>query len=186
MGVMNISQIGKTSLNDSYFVDTNIWIYQVYYANKGIDDLGNDKMKKLSNYSDFLQRVKQDGGKLYTSPLCLSELGHFIEKQAYNHYKETNSQSSITLKSFRAISDKRQIIVKDIQQAWEDIIYLAEILELNTNQQTGSDLIAAMEDYPLDAYDSIFYLTMKQHNIRNIISDDRDFHPISSIDIYTS
>lgn len=184
MGVMTIEQIGKSLLDEKYFVDTNVWVYQAYFANKVIGaELQEVEKQKLSDYSAFLQKVKQDGGKLYTSSLCLSELGHFIEKQAYQHYKKTNP--SILLKDFRAIQTQRKIILQDIEQAWEDIKSLAEILPFHIESQIGDKMVAEMKKYPLDAYDALFLLTMNQHKITNIISDDRDFHSISYIDIYT-
>lgn len=180
---MQISSIGKAPLNEGYFVDTNIWVYQAYYANKVVEPT-SQVFQKLNDYSDFLQKIKHDGGILYTSPLCLSELGYFIEKQAHQHYKNTHTQ--ISQKEFRAITAQRTIILKDIQQAWEDIKSLAEILPFHTDNQMGDNLIQTMQQYPLDAYDAVFLLTMQKHNIRNIISDDKDFHPISTIDIYTT
>ncbi len=183
MGVMSISSIGKVPLNEKYFIDTNIWVYQAYYANKVIEPT-EDISQKLNGYSEILQKIKQDGGELYTSPLCLSELGYFIEKQAYQHYKKTHN-SHLSQKEFRAIEGQRTQILKDTQQAWEDIKSLAEILPFNTDTQTGDKLIQIMQQYPLDAYDAVFLLTMQKHKITNIISDDKDFHAISSIDIYT-
>lgn len=186
MGVMTISSLGRTTLNEKFFVDTNIWVNVVYIANKAMD-YSQQIRDKLEGYSDFIQRVKQDKGKLYTSALCLSELGHFIERESYKRYKVAHPNID-NLKKFRAIPEQRKIIVNDIEQAWEDIKSLAEILPFTADQTSGNNIVQNIKNYPLDAYDALFLDTMKQYNIQNIISDDKDFQHVADrdeIDIYT-
>lgn len=64
---MQISSIGKAPLNEGYFVDTNIWVYQAYYANKVVEPT-SQVFQKLNDYSDFLQKIKRTMVAYYTHP----------------------------------------------------------------------------------------------------------------------
>lgn len=185
MGFVSISSLGRVKISEKFFVDTNIWVNIVYIANKAID-YPSPNRDKISTYSEFVHRVKQNG-KLYTSALCLSELGHYIERESYKNYQRKYPEID-SIKKFRALPDQRKIIVKDIEQAWDDIKALAEILPFTADESTGDNIIYTLKSHPLDAYDALFLKTMEEHGIKNIISDDKDFYPVADedrIDIYT-
>lgn len=185
MGIMKISSLGRAKISEKFFVDTNIWVNIVYIANKAID-YSSINRDKISTYSEFVQGVKQNG-ELYTSALCLSELGHYIERESYKNYQLKNPQID-SIKKFRALPEQRKIIVNDIEQAWDDIKALAEILPFTADKSTGDGIIYTLKSHPLDAYDALFLKTMEENGIKNIISDDKDFYSVADedrIDIYT-
>ena len=92
MGVMCISQIAKIN-PESYFVDTNIWINCFFHPMKQPIRQTIDKSKK---YLNFFEKITNDGGKIFTSSLCYSELFSAIEKFYWRNFKIGLSE---TLKS---------------------------------------------------------------------------------------
>lgn len=182
MGVMNINNINSSLKGERFFVDTNIWILLTYIASKSFE-LSESIKSKISAYSAFIQKVKEEGGQIYTSSLCLSEIGHVIERKSFENYPNPNK--TIKLKQYRNIQTERDIIVKDIDEVWDEIKSQATVLEHSINQQMGDQLITLLKNAPLDAYDAAFILAMKENRILNIITDDKDFQKVNSIDIYT-
>ncbi|MDP9500355.1 type II toxin-antitoxin system VapC family toxin [Bisgaard Taxon 45] len=175
----------KTHCAGQYFVDTNVWVYYAYMANKSYN-LSKDNQDKLKGYSRFIEKVQEDGGSLFTSSLCLSELANAIERKALEQYNY-NHNTSLNIKQFRTISQERQQIVDDIHTAWCSIKDIATIIEHSISKETGEHIITEIRATPLDAYDAIFLQLIKNKRLTNIITDDKDFQKVSdNIDIYTA
>ncbi|MBE2895736.1 type II toxin-antitoxin system VapC family toxin [Pasteurellaceae bacterium HPA106] len=181
MGIMKISNISKSSLSgQKFFVDTNIWIYQTYVSGAFLSE---HSQKKAIKYSDFIQQVLSNNGKLFTSSLCLSELAHVIEKKSFENYKVNNP--NITLKKFRGIKTEREKVISIVSLAWEDIKSISTIIEINITKDNGNHIIDKLREAPLDAYDAYYLLIMENNKISNILTDDKDFQTVQSIDVYS-
>ena len=181
MCVMYIQQINKLSpKNQKFFVDTNIWIFQSYISGILFDE---NKNEKSAAYSDFIQKVLDSGCQLFTSSLCLSEIGHVIEKKFFKIYKMENP--SVTLKQFRAITQKRNEIISIVKSIWEEINSLSTIIDFSVTKKAGDNMLEKLQEAPLDTYDAQYLLIMEDNKITNILTDDKDFRSVSGIDIYT-
>ena len=86
----------KTLKDQKFFVDTNVWIFNFLYSKKSFD-LEFENKQKMEGYSQFIEDVLENGGQLYTSPLCLTELAYRLENFEYS------SDKNLTLKEFRSI-----------------------------------------------------------------------------------
>lgn len=183
MLINNISR--NTPCSEKYFVDTNVWVYYAYMSNKSYN-LSEDKKNKINNYSRFIEKVVEDGGSLFTSSLCLSELANVIERKALEQYND-NHKTSLNIKLFRKIEQERKQILDDINTAWRSITDIATIIEHSISKETGYHIINEIKAAPLDAYDAIFLQLIKNKKLTNIITDDNDFQNVSDdIDIYTA
>ncbi|HDR1039433.1 TPA: type II toxin-antitoxin system VapC family toxin [Pasteurella multocida] len=184
--LMFINQIPRNiPCSGQYFVDTNVWVYYAYMANKSYN-LSKENQYKINEYSRFIEKVKESGGSLFTSSLCLSELANVIERKALEQYNHNNN-TSLKIKKFREISQERQQIVDDIDTAWCSIKDIATIIEHSISKETGEHIITEIRAAPLDAYDAIFLQLIKNKKLTNIITDDKDFQEVSDhIDIYTA
>ena len=181
MNVMRIGGIKSSLSGEKFFVDTNIWLYQSYVSGAFFSE---HSQEKAANYSDFIQKVLSDNGKLFTSALCLSEVAHVLEKKSFEIYKA--KQHSCTLKQFRAIKTERDKIISVVTDVWEEIKSLSTIIEMNMTIDNGDLILKKLSIAPLDAYDAQYLIMMEKNNISNILTDDKDFRNIASIDVYTS
>ncbi|QQB10155.1 PIN domain-containing protein [Aggregatibacter segnis] len=59
------------------------------------------------------------------------------------------------------------------------------MVEFPINLQAGDSVVEQISSYNIDAYDALFLLAMREHKINNIITDDKDFLNVSSIDVYS-
>lgn len=183
--VMLINEINrKMKCSGKYFVDTNVWVYYAYMAHKAYN-LDETKKNKLDSYTSFIEKIVEDGGELFTSSLCLSELANAIEREALRQYNEIHG-SVLNQKQFRGIGKERAKIISDIEMAWFSIKNVATIIEHSISKKTGDGIITEIKSAPVDAYDAIFLQLIKDQKIINIITDDKDFQKaVEHIDIYT-
>lgn len=182
MGVMCISQIVKIN-PESFFVDTNIWINCFFHPMKQPIRQTIDKSKK---YLNFFEKIAKDGGKIFTSSLCYSELFSAIEKFYWRNFKIDSNLNECTLKSYRkhtSYSRARDEIMDDVDIAWKELSYYAQILAF-----TFDDKLSLSETLKsnslLDAHDAVYLKIMSLNNIKNIITEDSDFNEIKNIDVY--
>lgn len=168
----------KTLKDQKFFVDTNVWIFNFLYSKKSFD-LEFENKQKMEGYSQFIEDVLENGGQLYTSPLCLTELAYRLENFEYS------SDKNLTLKEFRSIKEKRDKVINEIELTWKEIESLVSgVLDLCIDHRTPANMLNEMKSYPLDSYDAMLFMTMKKHKITNLVSDDKDFRQKSDIDVY--
>lgn len=182
MGVMCISQIAKIN-PESYFVDTNIWINCFFHPMKQPIRQTIDKSKK---YLNFFEKITKDGGKIFTSSLCYSELFSAIEKFYLNKFKMDFNLDKCNLKSYRRheiYSQDRGEIMSDVDLVWTELSDYAEILAFTFDNKISLSK-TLKSNFLLDAHDAVYLEIMFMNNIRNIISEDSDFNKIGNIDVY--
>lgn len=180
MNVMRIGSIKSPLSGEKFFVDTNIWLYQSYVSGAFFSE---HSQEKATSYSDFIQKVLSDGGQLFTSSLCLSEVAHVLEKKSFEIYRA--KQPNCTLKQFRAIKTERNKIISAVTDVWEEIKSLSTIIEMNITKDNGDLILKKLNIAPLDSYDAQYLIMMENNKISNILTDDKDFQNIASIDVYT-
>ena len=180
MNVMRIGSIKSPLSGEKFFVDTNIWLYQSYASGAFFSE---HSQEKATSYSDFIQKVLSDGGQLFTSSLCLSEVAHVLEKKSFEIYRA--KQPNCTLKEFRAIKTERNKIISAVADVWEEIKSLSTIIEMNITKDNGDLILKKLNIAPLDSYDAQYLIMMENNKISNILTDDKDFQNIASIDVYT-
>lgn len=179
--ISDIKNISKNAFKgEKIFIDTNIWIFLTFLSTESDDS-------KIRAYSDCMQKIKDVSAEIYTSPLCLNELAHVIERGLLDKYKENNGDNNFNLKQFRNIEKERKEVIDYIETCWQEIqqIYNPIMLPFNITQNYSSQVIAELKVSKIDAYDAIFLHTMRQNKIINILTDDKDFQDVKDIDIYT-
>ncbi|EGQ8316012.1 PIN domain-containing protein [Vibrio cholerae] len=169
---------------DGFFVDTNVWYWTTYVASKSF--LARQPQDyQVDYYPTFIESALENNADLYYSPLTLIELANLIERSEWEIYKAYNSSDNITLKKFRGIPAERSAVLDEIKAAWSSIKSMATELVSDLNSQTSDDFIDTIEKYKIDGYDALYYQIMKHHDVKNIITDDKDFRLINDINFYS-
>lgn len=167
--------------NEHFFIDTNVWIFLTFMSS----EISDHEKNKARYYSEFIQKIKDASSKIYTSPICLTELIHVIERSFLKLYNE-NNKCEFTLKDFRNVKDEREKVIEKIENCWEEVNnYEPIILPFNIQNNYTDKIINELKSSKLDSYDVILLHTMRTHKIKNILTDDKDFQTIKDIDVYT-
>ncbi|WP_324051714.1 type II toxin-antitoxin system VapC family toxin [Aeromonas caviae] len=184
---MNIRKIDPSKSNkERFFVDTNVWYWLTYVSSKQF--LANPPSDyQTTIYPDFIEKVLQGGSELYYTQLTLVELANIIERAElaiYNAKIGSGEQKISNIKKFRKIKDARTNVLNEIEVAWQSIKNIAKELPVNLHSGILPEFLSTIQSFKLDGYDVLYYQIMKNNNIKNIITDDKDFIHINDIDVY--
>lgn len=172
--VINIQHRVSVHHSDKFFVDTNVWFWFTYAASNEIQTTNSPIRYQLENYPKFIEKILDEGAKLYHSPLTLSELTNIIERTEYQTYLLSND-SNITRKEFRNETEQRKKVMIEVSNAWKQIVSMSETLEIKCDAELEKYALNALNSYYLDAYDAFYVKSMLDYKVTNIITDDGDF-----------
>lgn len=168
-----------------FFVDTNVWYWMTYVASKSfVADGPLDYQTKY--YPDFIEKVMNSKASLYYSPLTLVELTNLIERSEWKIHSRFKG-GSLKLKEFRKIDVCREDVIAEVKSAWSSVTSMAKPIELKVDEDLPDLFLDIISKYQIDGYDALFYQAMKEAEISNVITDDKDFRNIDKdiIDVYT-
>jgi predicted nucleic acid-binding protein len=160
---------------DRYFVDSNVWFWLTYAASNEISTPNAPLRYQTQSYPEYIEKVLDEGARLYHCPLTLSELSSIIERTELDIYRLKKSLPRITKKEFRNIAECRARVVKQISLAWSTISQMSECLNITLNEDLADGAIKVMGETLLDPYDAFYIDSMSIYDIKNIITDDSDF-----------
>lgn len=185
--VIDIRGIDISSINpdEVFAIDTNalLWTHYSQASNPCL----NKHPYQVIEYPNFINRLLQNGNKLVTTALNITELFGVVERNEYKIYKAVNSQN-ISIKDFRKLSAERNkykseidTMILEIKSSYDNQIEIVEVDEnlLSSFQNNICNNICDVFDYAVIEY-------LKKQNIINYISDDKDFLSIDGISLYTT
>ena len=169
---------------DKYFVDSNVWFWFTY---AGSNEIQSDERSRyqLKIYPDYIEKILDEGARLFHSPLTLSELTSVIEKTEYDVYCQRNPEQRISKKKFRAKPDCRKRVLSEVSTAWKTINQISECLDITLNSNIANEALAKLNDSMLDPYDAFFLHSMANYSVDSILTDDGDFVG-SGVSVYTA
>lgn len=160
---------------DKYFLDTNVWYWLTYCGSKKFYSTRKPAPYQLKIYPNFVEKIQDEGAKIFHCPLTYTELANIIETAEYEEYLSKHSAiAKITKKEFRNIPTERKNVIKEIDTAWKAISSMSECLKLEIDNETINATHNFLSTSVLDSYDALFIHFMKAHNIRMLVSDDID------------
>lgn len=177
----NVYNIGNYIPNDGecFLVDTNIWYWMTY--SKGIPS----NRQYLNAYNSFISLSLANNANLFHSGLSLAELSHIIEGTERKIH-EGVIKAKIKTKEFRYnYAKERFAAMKEVETSWLQVKSLAQQVELRICDVTTDNCLTNMTSNTLDGYDLMIYECMKNHEIKNIITDDGDYTSVDGINVFT-
>ncbi len=178
--------IGTIDQEKIFAIDTNALIWTHY--SKASDPNLNKHPYQVIEYPNFISKLLQNGNKILTTTLNISELCGVVEKNEYRLYKAINGQANLKFKDFRNIAVERtnyktelDTMIMEIKAAYNDQIEIVEIDE-NIISNFQSDICSNR----CDVFDYAVIKYLKGIGVTDYISDDKDFETIDGINLYTT
>lgn len=168
---------------DKFFVDTNVWFWITYAASNEMYKSSGSWRYQSEAYPQFIEKILDAGAKLYHCPLTFSELANVIEK---TEYELVYPDQDISRKDFRCIAEKRVKVLKEIEEAWENIKSMSTCIDIKLTDEYVQRSLVYLKASKLDSYDAFYCELMQKENIKNIITDDSDFIDVKEKAIYTA
>ncbi len=168
---------------DVFLVDSNVWYWMTYTKASLSNQLHT--LRRVKDYSAFVNNAIAVSAKLYRCALSLSELAHTIEKSERKIFEKTFGQ--IRPKEYRHNHPKERLnVVNEVQAAWGQVKTLASSLDVAINDAITDTVLARFEKECVDGYDLFFLDAMSKEKVIQIITDDGDFSTVSGIKVFTA
>lgn len=193
--------------NDSFLVDTNVWLWQTYsrfsapqltrtdfarFSDSNPQRAGQaaaDVQRKIAKYIPYIKKARLAGARVFYSGLILAELAHLIEKTEYEIYKNKNHQPSLTLKQYRhTLPNERANVVAEVQSVWGQVEGLGISADLTISGDATQAFLARFQTQALDGYDPFLLEAIKQSVSGKIqvITHDMDYVTVDNILVLTA
>ena len=178
---------------DAFLIDTNVLFWISYtLVNPHLFPKSNEYFDdKLNIYSEYLDKAREAGSKLFYCGLSISELAHIIEKNLFDNFldrpENKNYKQKLNLKQYRHNFPKeRNEVVKKIQNACRNIESYVELKEINVNHFAAKNALINLQNSATDGYDLFILETMSNAGINLVITDDGDYVTIPGIQVFTA
>ncbi len=182
---INTIDMTKIDRNEVFALDTNV-LYWIHYSQASDPNL-KAQAYQVVDYSNFIEKLLENGNRLVTTVLNISELAHVVENSEYRLYNALNTPK-VKKKEFRNLRNKRvdyqnemKIIMLQLQETYGEQIQVIEIEE-----KVISNFIHDIDKNACDVFDYVIIKKLIEKGIINFISDDKDFVTIEGINLYTS
>ncbi len=176
-------RVDTPKAEDVFLVDSNVWYWMTYTK----ASLSNQQqtLRRVRDYSAFVNKAIAVSAKLYRCALSLAELAHLIEKSERKIFEKTFGQ--IRPKEHRHNHPKeRSNVVNEVQAAWGQVKTMTLSLDVTINDAITDAALARFEKECVDGYDLFFLEAMSNGKVIQIITDDGDFATVSGIRVFTA
>lgn len=168
---------------DVFLVDSNVWYWMTYTK----ASLSNQPqtLRRVRDYSAFVNNTIAVSAKLYRCALSLSELAHTIEKSEREIFVKTSG--AIRPKEYRHNHPTERLnVVSEVKAAWGQVKTMTSSLDVTINDAITVAALARFEKECVDGYDLFFLEAMSNEKVIQIITDDGDFATVSGIRVFTA
>lgn len=183
MGIVRVADfdLSKYPEETTFVLDTNI----LYFVHSGYY-LPTDP--KCICYSNLIQSIINDGGKIVVSSLNLQELLFGIENKEYYRYLGANglNKKAFTKKDYRKNYAERQALKTKIKTI---IAEITNVYSLNDGVISGDQVKRYADTLEVHHYDPIDYVLVDNMLAQGevvFISDDTDFQFDNRIELITA
>lgn len=177
--------VSTISSEEVFAIDTNALLW-THYSKASNPNL-NRHPYQVIEYPNLINKLIQNGNRLVTTTLNITELFVVVEKNEHRIYNAVNA-GRISIKDFRKIASERNNykaeidnMILEIKSSYDSQI---EIIEL------GEEIITSFQNNichnTCDVFDYAVIEYLKKRGIVNYISDDKDFLSIAGINLYTT
>lgn len=179
---LNNFRVDAISRKISLYLDTNIWYWLTYP--------GAQEEDQQSSYASFVFNIyKNTEINLLRSRLIYGELANIIERDKFKKYRENNSsRRHMTTKEFRKLQSKREDVVDNVEASLKFMDRITvpdkEFIEV-LDYISGDQFVKTLRTTTLDGTDALMANFISQNNVKNIVTDDRDFLTVSGINVFT-
>jgi len=163
-------KIYEPKSRDIFFFDNNIWM--LLYC-----PIGNYHSKKQKEYSAFYKLILQSKASVFVNSLVLSEFCNAWLRLEFNQWKKDPKHISADYKKDFVPTETFKQTVEDIKPIVKRII--------QSSHQAADDFNSINIDnifrhFGMVDFNDSYYVELALRNGWKIVTDDRDFHKVTS------
>lgn len=186
--IFDIKTLDFTSIKreEVFAIDTNVLVWTHY--SEASNPCLNRHPYQVIQYPDFVAKLLENGNKLVTTLLNLTELCGVIERNRYRIYKAVNGNHFLKFKKYRSDPAEREGYQHEIKQMLMEIreSYDGQIEIINFSEEQLDFFVDDICNNECDIFDYLIIDYLKGKGIHNYISDDKDFSTVDGINLYTA
>jgi predicted nucleic acid-binding protein len=163
---------------DSYFFDTNVWIY-IFCP------IANSNKKAQQRYSGFYQQLLRGKHAIFVNSLVISEFANAYLRIDFNLWKKEERLPQADYKKDFVKSERFNNTVLDVKSALNNILKRADKMTDNFN---AIDFQKIYSEFGKCDFNDAYYIELARMNSWKIVTHDADFFldNSSNIEIITA
>ena len=171
----NVHNIGgyTPKFTDTYFFDTNVWIYL-------FGPIANNRKREQKEYSNFYKLLIQGGKGIFVNSLVLSEFANTGLRIDFNLWKKEEQKFDADYKRDFVGTDRFKGTVDDIKQAIKAILSKSERMTDNFNSISIANLFS---EFGKSDFNDAYYIELARMNDWKIVTHDADFFTDNSVNV---
>lgn len=158
---------------ESYFLDTNIWIY-IFCP------LANNRRHEQRVYSNFYKSLIQSRGGIFVNSLVLSEFANAYLRIDFNLWKKDIQNYTADYKRDFVGSARFNETVVDVKQAIQSILSKSERM---TDDFNSINLDGLFAEFGSCDFNDAYYLVLASSKGWKIVTHDADFFKDNSLHV---
>lgn len=171
----NVHNIGDYTpkFTDTFFFDTNVWIYLFC-------PIANNRDKEQRAYSNFYKLLIQGDKGIFVNSLVLSEFANTYLRIDFNLWKEANKIFRADYKRDFVGTDRFKETVGDIKLAIKVILSKSQRMTDNFNSISIDNLFS---EFGKSDFNDSYYIELARMNDWKIVTHDADFFKDNSVSV---
>ena len=158
--------------SNEIFIDSNVLF--LVHTQLPTDSQHRDKQSAYSNAIAFLIKNNK---KLVTSWLNIAEVFNTIERVIFDTYKSASGVGErFSKKDFRNLLDQRELVYNEIMRVYNEIELYYFIADATFKKNAIDKFARTYLQHKYDPSDFIMATIIIRDEIKDVISDDKDFH----------
>ncbi|WP_420576741.1 type II toxin-antitoxin system VapC family toxin [Ekhidna sp.] len=171
----NVYQVGDYNprFNESFFFDTNIWIYLHC-------PIASHNQAAQRAYSAFYKKIISGNFGLFVNSLVLSEYANAYLRIDFTLWKNEEGRHGASYKQDFVGTDRFNETVEDVKDELRVILKSTERMTDNFN---AIDLDHVFTEFGRADFNDAYYLELAQMNDWKIVTHDRDLFEDNEMDV---
>lgn len=174
--------------NEIFAIDTNVLLWSCYnnISHNALNEYVSEYQTEF--YPNFIQNLVENGNKLCTTNLNISELCSLIERNEFEIYKYRTRKRFFKKKKYRKIERERRRYKRKLDLTLDELhkTYISRVEVVVIPANYDSIFSQAIPIMTCDTFDYAVIEYLKSIGVTNYISDDKDFCTIDGINLYTT
>jgi predicted nucleic acid-binding protein len=150
---------------DCFFFDNNIWMYLFC-------PLGNYNMRKQSEYSSFLQKVRSSDCEIYANSMVLSEFANSYLRLDFKQWIQDTGNHGAEFKRDYVGTEQYKSTADEIRIQINRILGICERVNDSFN---AIDMSAVFSHFQAIDFNDSYYIELGKIWNWKFVTDDRDF-----------
>lgn len=177
MAVTNINGY-QIKLSDQFFFDTNIWLLL-------FGTIANYQQNDQASYSNFLSQIIQRNNPIFITSMIASEFCNVLLRHDFKQWQVNFPNQNLDFKKDFSITPDYTISVESTKQLLDSIFNIPNIVRVSDSYH-NIDQTQIVSDFGKVDFNDSYIAQLAVTNNYKIVTNDRDFQKLLTIDILTT